>query len=54
MGEILTKHGEKMILAKLFNTSLVTIRSALKGRTHSKFAEKIRKAAIERGGKETD
>ena len=54
MGQILTRHGEKGELAKLFNTSRVTVRKALKGQNHSKFADRIRKAALERGGKETD
>lgn len=54
MGEILTKHGERGKLAKLFNVSEVTVRSALKGRTQSELSERIRKAAIERGGIETD
>lgn len=52
MSEILTKHGERGYLANLFNVSLVTVRSALKGRTKSVLAERIRKAAKERGGME--
>lgn len=52
MSEILTKHGERGYLAKLFNVSLVTVRSALKGHTKSVLAERIRKAAKERGGME--
>jgi DNA-binding FadR family transcriptional regulator len=52
MGEILTRHGEKGELAKLFNTSRVTVRKALRGKSNSELAEKIRKAAKERGGKE--
>lgn len=50
MGEILTRFGEKGKLAKIFKTSHVTVREALRGNTHSELAEKIRKAAIERGG----
>jgi hypothetical protein len=50
MGEILTGFGEKGRLAKIFKTSYVTVRAALRGKTHSELAEKIRKAAIERGG----
>ena len=52
MNEILTKHGERGYLAKLFGVSEVTVRSALKGRTKSPLAERIRKAAKERGGVE--
>lgn len=52
MSEILTKHGERGALAKLFNVSEVTVRSALKGRTNSPLAQRIRKAAKERGGVE--
>lgn len=54
MGEILTRHGEKTVLSKLFNTSMVTVRSALKGHTHSELSKKIRKSAIERGGIEIE
>ncbi|HBX44446.1 MAG TPA: hypothetical protein DEG28_00935 [Porphyromonadaceae bacterium] len=54
MGEILTKHGDRQELAKIFNVSIVTIRSALKGRTKSPLAQRIRKAAIERGGVEVE
>ncbi|HBG41929.1 MAG TPA: hypothetical protein DEF88_14525 [Porphyromonadaceae bacterium] len=54
MGEILTKYGERGKLAKLFNVSEVTVRNALKGRTRSELSDRIRKAALERGGSETD
>lgn len=53
MGEILTRYGEKSLLAKMFNTSHVTVREALRGNTKSELAKKIRNAAIERGGIET-
>lgn len=53
MGEILLKYGKtRKEIAKDFGVSTVTVRSALKGRTHSKLAEKIRKKALEKGGKE--
>jgi DeoR/GlpR family transcriptional regulator of sugar metabolism len=52
MSEILTKYGERIYLAKLFNVSDVTVRNALKGRTKSDLAEKIRNAALARGGVE--
>lgn len=55
MKEILLKHGKtRSEIAKAFGVSTVTVRSALKGRTHSELAEKIRKMALEKGGKETD
>lgn len=52
MNEILTKHGERRYLAKLFGVSMVTVRNALRGTTKSNLTEKIRAAAIERGGME--
>ena len=50
MKEILTKHGERQYLGKLFKVSQPTIRKALCGTCSSKTSLKIRKAAIERGG----
>lgn len=52
MNEILTKHGERREIAKLFNVSEVTVRSALKGRTRSELSKRIRELAIQRGGVE--
>lgn len=52
MKEILTKHGERREIAKIFNVSEVTVRNALKGRTRSELSERIRKMAIQRGGME--
>lgn len=54
MGEILIKHGNgvREELTKIFGVSIVTVRGALKGRTNSPLAKKIRKAAIEKGGVE--
>lgn len=53
MREILLKHGKsRSEIAKAFGVSAVTVRSALKGRTQSDLARRIRKAAMEKGGKE--
>lgn len=52
MGKILTKHGEREQLAKLFRVSRPTVNSALRGATKSALAKKIRKVAIDRGGME--
>jgi hypothetical protein len=54
MREILTKHGERREIAKLFNVSRVTVRNALKGCTQSELSERIRKIAVQRGGIEVD
>ncbi len=53
MNEILVKHGKiRSKIAKTFDVSAVTVRSALKGRTQSELALRIRKMAIEHGGVE--
>jgi len=54
MGEIITKQGGRVKLAKLFGVSEVTIRSALKERTKSELATKIRKVAKDNGGVEIE
>jgi|AGTN01.2.fsa_nt_gi hypothetical protein len=54
MREILTKHGERRVIAKLLGVSEVTVRNALKGRTQSELSERIRKIAVQRGGFEID
>ena len=54
MSEIITKQGDRVKLAKLFGVSNVTIRSALKGRTKSELATKIRKVAKDNGGVEIE
>lgn len=54
MGEIITKQGDRVKLAKLFEVSEVTIRSALKDRTKSELATKIRKVAKDNGGVEIE
>jgi len=53
MGEILIKHGKtRAEIAKAFGVSAVTVRSALKGRTQSDLARKIRELARKKGGVE--
>ncbi len=52
MGTILTAHGDKKELMKIFKVSHVTVREALRGTIESDLSKKIRKAAIERGGVE--
>lgn len=49
--EIMLPQGEKIKLAKEFKVSSVTVWKALTGKTNSKTAITIRKAAMERGGK---
>jgi DeoR/GlpR family transcriptional regulator of sugar metabolism len=52
MAKILVDYGDKKRLAKTFGVSEVTIRSALAYRTKSELSERIRKAALQLGGKE--
>jgi hypothetical protein len=52
MGKILTAHGDKKELMKIFEVSHVTVREALRGNIDTPLCRKIRKAAIERGGVE--
>jgi hypothetical protein len=52
MGKILVELGERKKLMKIFGKSHVTVRRALNGQTNTLLAQKIRKAAIERGGME--
>lgn len=54
MAQILTKNGERTALAKLMGCSRKTVKEALMFRTNTPLAVRIRKAAIERGGKETE
>jgi len=49
--EILIPTKDKKVLAKDFNTSRITVWSALKFKTNSGLADMIRAAALERGGK---
>ncbi len=53
MTQVLVKHGEKKELMRLFKVSHVTIRKSLNGNSNSYLAKKIRKTAIDRGGKES-
>ncbi len=53
MKAILTKHGEKQKIAKLMGVSHITVKDALSGKTNSELGRRIRKLAIERGGKES-
>ena len=53
MKQVLVQHGEITQLGKMFDVSIVTVRSALRGRTSSQLSRKIRKIAIDRGGKES-
>lgn len=53
MGEIVVKHGKlRTEIAKAFDVSSVTVRSALKGRTKTELARKIREMALKNGGVE--
>lgn len=49
---ILTEHGEALMIAKIFNVSDRTVRDALKYRTNSDLAHRIRECAKQRGGVE--
>ncbi|WP_304721238.1 hypothetical protein [uncultured Alistipes sp.] len=50
MAKVLTEHGERKELGKIFGVCQLTIRRALEGRTNTPLAKKIRIAAIKRGG----
>lgn len=52
MKEILTKRGEVKALRQIFGVSEPTVINALHGRYNTELTQKIRKAAIERGGVE--
>lgn len=54
MAKILVQFTEVTKLSQILGVSRVTVTSALNDRTKSKLAQKIRAAAIERGGKEMD
>jgi DeoR/GlpR family transcriptional regulator of sugar metabolism len=49
MNKILTRHGEKNELARIFSVSLPTIRAALNGVSSNELAIRIRTMAKERG-----
>lgn len=52
MNEIIVDHGVRNKLIKLFSTSYPTVRKALDGKSKSLLSLRIRKAALENGGKE--
>lgn len=54
MKEIVTRTGEGKTLAQIFGVCQKTVIEALKFRTNTSLAIRIRQAAIERGGKETE
>lgn len=54
MKQIITRTGEGKTLAKMFGVCQKTVIEALKFRSNSDLAVRIRRAAIERGGKETE
>lgn len=51
--KIITEHGQRQYLGKLFNVSQPTVRKALAGTSHTKLAMRIRKAAMEGGAVES-
>ena len=54
MKQIITRIGEGKTLARMFGVCQKTVIEALKFRSNSDLAVRIRRAAIERGGKETE
>ena len=52
MNEIIVGYGVHGKLQKIFTKSRPTIRMALRGKSSSILAMKIRKAALENGGRE--
>lgn len=50
MAKVIVEYGERQRIAAMFNTSLPTVRAALRGETNTALAKKIRAAAIKRGG----
>lgn len=52
MREILTRTGDVKELMKIFGVSKPTVINALKYRTYSQLACRIRRAALARGGAE--
>lgn len=51
-NEIKVFTGDRKILKKLFKTSFYTVRMALSGKANTELRRKIRKHALEIGGKE--
>lgn len=54
MRQIITRNGEQKTLAAIFGCCRKTVNEALQFKTNTPLAVRIRKAAIERGGKETE
>lgn len=54
MNKILVAHGERKELATLLETSEVTVRKALNGKSKSELAMRIRTLALKRGGVEVN
>lgn len=52
--EIITRRGEVKAIRKLLGLTEATVINALRFRTKSELAEKIRKTAIDRGGVEIE
>ena len=52
LPQILVKYGEKRKLAELMGTTYQTVQAALEGWYSSDFVLRIRKLALERGGRE--
>ena len=53
MRQIITRTGEGKALADMFGVCQKTVIEALKFRSNSDLARRIRRAALARGGKET-
>lgn len=54
MKQILVRHGEVIAIARFLGCNKNTVTSALQGKYNTALAERIRKIAIKRGGKEVD
>ena len=50
--EIMVSWGERQELMAIFRTSYPTVRAALRGKSNTDLARKIRTAALKRGGVE--
>lgn len=48
--QVLSKRGTGKELAKMFKVSEVTVTNALRGKSNSPLAARIRKAAVNKGG----
>ena len=54
MKQIITRKGEINALADVFSVCRKTVGEALMFKTNTDLARRIRRAALERGGKETE